>query len=82
MLCRLGQHSVSENLAEAHEARVVFFQPSIMSESIQIIDGGDDEVRCTKCSKLVAKVLPLGHFEVKCLRCGTLNELIEHADNL
>lgn len=42
----------------------------------------DDQVRCTNCSKLVAKVLPLGHFEVKCLRCGTLNELSEGDHNV
>ena len=47
----------------------------IMSEEAPKI--ADDHIRCTKCSKLVAKALPSGHFEVKCLRCGTFNELID-----
>ena len=36
------------------------------------------EVRCMKCDKLLAKNDSLGRiFEVKCIRCGTLNSIFE-----
>ena len=55
--------------------RLHIYYPHTMSEDTPKII--DDQVRCTKCSKLVAKILPSGHFEIKCLRCETLNELVE-----
>lgn len=33
----------------------------------------DGQIRCIKCSKLLAKGHPLGNFEIKCTRCGALN---------
>lgn len=34
------------------------------------------DLRCTHCGKVLAKdKLDAGHFEIKCLRCGTLNIL-------
>ncbi len=35
------------------------------------------EFRCQKCKKLLA-MREHGNFEVKCLRCGTLNYFFEH----
>lgn len=37
----------------------------------------EDEIRCMKCGKLIAKTMAHGHFEVKCPRCGTLNAVFE-----
>ncbi len=37
----------------------------------------EKELRCVKCGKLIAKNLLRGRFEIKCLRCGTLNIAFE-----
>lgn len=47
-----------------------------MAEHTQkILHNKKDEIRCTKCEKLVAKSLVHGNFEIKCTRCGTLNTM-------
>lgn len=37
-----------------------------------------DEIRCTKCDKLFAKILSPNRFEIKCVRCGTFNVIFNH----
>ena len=32
-----------------------------------------DEIRCKRCKKLLAKADMRGHLEVKCKRCGYVN---------
>lgn len=65
---------------------VRFFHLSIyylhtMSENVPKVSS-NDQIRCVKCQKLVAKILFSGHFEIKCLRCETLNELVEKNDGI
>lgn len=52
-----------------------------MGDSIQILKKTDDvdyHVRCVSCNKLIAKKIPEGGLEFKCLRCGRLNSILEH----
>ncbi len=37
----------------------------------------DEQFRCKKCGKLLAKVTDFLGAEIKCLRCGTLNRVFE-----
>lgn len=52
-----------------------------MSEISQRKQNSLDEVRCNRCGKLIAKDLGDGHFEVKCLRCSTLNTFFKQMEN-
>lgn len=44
-----------------------------MKKSIQQQKDDESALRCLKCEKLLAKQKKSGRFEIKCLRCGTLN---------
>jgi phage FluMu protein Com len=46
-----------------------------MKKSIQQQKDDESALRCLNCEKLLAKKKSSGHFEIKCLRCGTLNKL-------
>lgn len=40
------------------------------------------QFRCKSCSKLIGKDFHDGHIEIKCLRCGTLNVLLNKETQL
>lgn len=48
---------------------------SLSKQSIKL----EDEIRCSKCNKLIAKNLHR-KLEIKCLRCGSISDVFDDSD--